>query len=446
MAGSTDAVRFGFEQGDSLVQRAVESFLFALEDLFDVGLLRAQLGKDIAHGLRKNAGKFVEKRLMESERATVAHGAAQDAAQDVIAVAVARRDAVGHGKAQGSRMVGNDAESDVDFLLLAVSGRSGLGERRPVFLAAQLFNLGEERTENVGLVVGDAGVGKLGETFCPLHHGTDTFEAHAGVDVTGGQRRERAVRIGVELDKYEIPDLDALSRAFVDQCSLCVALRGQVDMQFRARTARTRVAHHPEVILLVAGHDVHLRIESGSPKMHRPVIPRLLIKLARITRSRRINGGIETRSGKFPPINEQLPSPVDGFFFEVIAEAPIPEHLEERVVVGIEPDIFEVVVLSSGTDAFLRIGRARVRSRDGARKARDIGLRIAEKNRDELVHPRVGEEQVRRVGHQARRRHDGVLLPAEKIEEALTDFVTGRNVRHNGPPNLTPAAPRTSTP
>ena len=343
-------------------------------------------------------------------------------------------------------MVGDDAESDVDFLLLAVSGRSGLGQRRLVFLAAQLFDLGEERTENVSLVVGDAGVGKFSETFCPLHHGADPFEAHAGVNVAGGQCRERAVRVGVELDEDEIPNLDAFGRALVDECSLRVALRSEVDMQFRARTARTRVAHHPEVVLLVAGHDVDLRIESGSAKMHRPMVPRLLVELARIARARRIDRGIETRSGKFPAIDEQLPSPVDGFFFEVITEAPIPEHLEERVMVGIEPDILEVVVLSSGTDAFLRIGRTRVRSRDGARKARDIGLGIAEKNRDELVHPRVGEKQVRRVGHQARRRHDGVLLPAEKVEEALTDFVTGRNMRHKGPPNLTPAAPRTSTP
>ena len=41
--------------------------------------------------------------------------------------------------------------------------------------------------------------------------------------------------------------------------------------------------------------------------------------------------------------------------------------------------------------------------------------------------PGVGEEQVRRVRHQARGRHDGVLLLAEKIEERLADLGAGHH-------------------
>ncbi len=43
---------------------------------------------------------------------------------------------------------------------------------------------------------------------------------------------------------------------------------------------------------------------------------------------------------------------------EVVAERPVSEHLEERVVIGVETDVVEVVVLAAGADAFLRIGRA----------------------------------------------------------------------------------------
>ena len=45
----------------------------------------------------------------------------------------------------------------------------------------------------------------------------DALEAHAGIHVLGGQRREGAVRVGVELDEDEVPDLDALGGALVDE-------------------------------------------------------------------------------------------------------------------------------------------------------------------------------------------------------------------------------------
>ena len=92
-------------------------------------LLGPQLGKHVAHGLREHSGELVEERLVETERPPVAHGAAQDAAQHVVAVVVSGRDAVGHGETQCPRVVGEDAESDVDFFLPAVSGRAGFGER-----------------------------------------------------------------------------------------------------------------------------------------------------------------------------------------------------------------------------------------------------------------------------------------------------------------------------
>ena len=40
-----------------------------------------------------------------------------------------------------------------------------------------------------------------------------------------GQRREGAVRVGVELDEDEVPDLDARGVAFVDERAAGVAVR-----------------------------------------------------------------------------------------------------------------------------------------------------------------------------------------------------------------------------
>src|SRR6185436_4080161 len=89
------------------------------------------------------------------------------------------------------------------------------------------------------------------------------------------------------------------------------------------------------------------------------MIVRFLIELTRLVRSGLIDGGIETLGRKFPAPNHQLPGPLNRFFLEVISEAPVTQHLEKSVVIGVEPDVFEVVVLASGADAFLRVGDPR---------------------------------------------------------------------------------------
>src|SRR6266478_7929069 len=125
---------------------------------------------------------------------------------------------------------------------------------------------------------------------------------------------------------------------------------------------------------------------------------------------------------EFPDFGDEFPRPIDGLLFEIVAEAPVAEHLEESVVIGVEADVVEVVVLATGADAFLGVGGA----------GRVVGtLYLAEKDGDELVHAGVGEEEVGRIGHEARRRHDGVLLRFEKIEERLAYLAAG----HKNPSN-----------
>ena len=109
---------------------------------------------------------------------------------------------------------------------------------------------------------------------------------------------------------------------------------------------------------------------------------------ARFVGSGLVNGGVESFGREFPAPNDQLPRPFDRFLLEVIAEAPVAQHLEKGVVVGVEPDVFEVVVLASGADAFLGIC--------GARWI-EAGSLLAEKDRHELVHAGIGEEEIRRV-------------------------------------------------
>ena len=60
-------------------------------------------------------------------------------------------------------------------------------------------------------------------------------------------------------------------------------------------------------------------------------------------------------------LREELPREGDGVLLEVVAEAEVAEHLEERVVARGDADVLEVVVLAADADALLARRRARVR-------------------------------------------------------------------------------------
>ena len=71
-----------------------------------------------------------------------------------------------------------------------------------------------------------------------------------------------------------------------------------------------------------------------------------------------------------------------GVLLEVIAEGEIAHHLEESVMALGEADVFEVVVLAAGADAFL-----------GGCGAIVVAFFESEENILELVHAGVGEEE-----------------------------------------------------
>ena len=155
-----------------------------------------------------------------------------------------------------------------------------------VFLAAQLLQLVENRAENVGLVVRNLCVGEIFEAFRALNDARDALEAHAGVHVLGRQRRERAVRVGIELDEDEVPNFDAAGVAFVHQLAFGVAAGREVNVDFRARAARAGVAHHPKVVLLAAGTDVDLGVEPGSGEKFFPMVVGFLVEFGRLAGAR----------------------------------------------------------------------------------------------------------------------------------------------------------------
>ena len=175
-------------------------------------------------------------------------------------------------------------------------------------------------------------------------------------------------------------------------------------MEFGARAAGAGVAHHPKIVLLIPVDDVHLGIHAFFFEDGFPEVVGFLVERCGIAFARLVDGCVEALLGEAPDFRDQLPGPRDGFFFKIVAERPVAQHLKERLVVGIETYVLEVVVFTACTDALLSI-----------RRALHGRCAFAEEVGDKLIHPGIGEEQVRRIRHQRSRRHDAVLLRCEEI-------------------------------
>ncbi len=127
------------------------------------------------------------------------------------------------------------------------------------------------------------------------------------------------------------------------------------------------------------------------------------------------DGDVELVFGEAVVLRDEVPGELDGFGFEVVAEGEVAEHLEEGVMAAGVADVFEIVVLAAGADAFLRGGGAGVVA--GFETLEDLL---------ELVHAGVGEEQGGVVGRQeGAAADDAVPAGVEEVEKALTDVVAG---------------------
>ena len=180
-------------------------------------------------------------------------------------------------------------------------------------------------------------------------------------------------------------------------------LGAQVEVDFGAGTAGSGVAHLPEVVLLVETEDTAL-FDAGNllPKFFRLVI---------FAKDR----DVELFLGHAVGLGDQLPGEVNCLGLEVVAEAEIAHHLEERVVAAGVADVFEIVVLAAGADAFLGGGGARV-----------VAFLLAQEDVLELIHARVGKQQRGVVvRHERGGAHRTMSAGGKKVKKGLADFVAG---------------------
>ena len=173
-----------------------------------------------------------------------------------------------------------------------------------------------------------------------LHDHQVALEPGAGVDARLRQRDARAVGLLVELHEHEVPDLD-VAIGLGDRAAVGTELRAEVPEDLRRRSARPGVAHAPEVVLAEAldplGREAH------------PVAPDLLGLVVVL-----VHRDPEAIRVELQHARVELPRPRDRVGLEVVAEAEVAEHLEEREVAVRAADVVEVVVLAAGPDALLR--------------------------------------------------------------------------------------------
>ena len=138
---------------------------------------------------------------------------------------------------------------------------AGVDEGAAIAVSAECGDRIKDGSKDVGLVIGDGGA-EVCEVFGALDGGDDALEAHAGVDVLGGQIEKLAIGCGVVLDEHKVPNFDAAVVVFVDECAVGIAVFCEVHMDLGAGAARAGVTHHPEVVGFAAEYDVFVGIES----------------------------------------------------------------------------------------------------------------------------------------------------------------------------------------
>ena len=198
------------------------------------------------------------------------------------------------------------------------------------------------------------------------------------------------VGVAVELHEHEIPDLDVAVAVGLGRSRRAAPdFRAVVVEDLRARAARAGVGHLPEIVARVLGAlvvaDAHAALGRHADVL-RPEVVRLVVV--------DVDGRPQLLRRQAVDLGQQLPRVADRVALEIVAEAEVAEHLEERVVARRVADVLEIVVLAAGAHAALRRRRAHVGP-----------LVDAEEHVLELDHARIDEQQRRIVaGHERRRR------------------------------------------
>ena len=326
----------------------------------------------VAYRLADDGQKSGEERLVYAEQPAVAHAAPDEAAQDVAAAVVGRQYAVGNHERRGADVVGNDLYSHVFLRVLAVLD------------VDQFAGLVHDRAEKVGLEV----------VRHALHDRGEAFEAHAGVYVLMRKRREVAGFVAVVLHEDEVPYFEIAVTVAADRAGRFAAreLRPLVVDYLGARPARSDGARSPKIVV---GSEAEYSVR-GQADLLVPDVEGLVVV--------EVYGRVEAVGLKADALRQELPRPRDYFVLEIVSEAEVPKHFEERMMARRAADVLDVV----SADALLR-----------RRRPRHLRRLEPEEVRLERHHSGYSKKEGRVVRHQ---RKTVIALAALLLEKVQKKF------------------------
>ncbi len=357
-------------------------------DALEVG---GQLGVGRRHAVARDGQEFGQRGILVAEQPDRTDRPTQQAAQHVTAAVVGRRDAVADEHQRRADVVGDDAQPHVVGVRL-VRRVAGV---RAIDLARELRGAVEDGMHLVDLV----------EVVDALQQRRHALHAHAGVDVLLRQLTgDVEVVLGADgaellLHEDEVPELHVA--VLVDLGTALAAVVGAaVVVELRARAAGSGDAHVPVVVLEPAPHDALER----QADLAVPDVDRLVVI--------EVDGGpdavaVETETAVGERVRGQLPGELDRAGLEVVAEAEVAVHLEERAVPGRLADLVDV----QRPDALLH-----------ARGPRPGRLLLPHEVGHELHHPGHDEQQVGVVEGQRQARRDVVSVALEVPQEPGADL------------------------
>ena len=308
----------------------------------------------------------------------MSHRPAQQTAHHVTAAFVRRQDAIRNHHGDATGMVGNHFQRDI--------GANSLAVFNPGHFHRMLDNREQQVRFKVGLFV--------------LQHRRDPFQTCAGIDVLFGQRRVVAGFITVKLGEHQIPDFQiAVAVATYSAIRFTAAtLFAQIHIEFRAGAARAgtdlpEIIRHPD-------NPLRRQADILVPNFKRFVI----IGINR-------NPELVRRQAQF--FGDKFPGPGYRFFFEIIAERKIAQHLKKSMMTGRATDIFDI----AGTDATLRGGDPQLGR-----------LHLAGKKRLERSHAGADQQQTRVIiGDERITGQNQMFFPSKELQVFLSQFISGHS-------------------
>ena len=377
------------------LERPAEALLLVADPAGDRLALGGQLRVGLGHRLDRPLGEAAQPRRLEAEAAALLDRPAHDPPQDVAAVFVRGDDAVGDQEGGPARVVGDDPHRPGDRAALRV----------PV--ARELLGEVDQRADEVGLEYG-------GDVLEDRRH---PVEAHPGVDVSHRQLGDGAVLGEVVGHEDVVPELEEAVGVVAGALVGAAELLAAVEVELRAGAAGAGRARLPEVVGAAEEDDPLLRHPDRAPDLDRLLVGSEAELLVAAEDRRPDPVGVHPEA-----LGRELPAPGDRLRLEVVAEAPVAEHLEEGEVAGGLADLLDV----GRAEAFLDVGEARRRR---LLAAQEVGL--------ERLHP-GGRQQHRGVvdrGDERGRRHD-LVTPLGEEREVGVAYLLGLHRRWEPIPPL----------